>query len=81
MSNGKGRKGPTGLKGKRINGTTASSVQCPVPVRESDSVLVVPLRGDITDKIGTIDTINTISTISTIDTIDVIDSIDAFWAF
>ena len=39
-------KGPTGLKGKRINSTTASSVQCPVPVRESDSVLVVPLRGD-----------------------------------
>ena len=69
MSNGKSRKGPTGLKGKRINGTTASSVQCPVPVRESDSVLVVPLRGDIIDRIGTIDAI------------DVIDSIDAFRAF
>ena len=44
-------------------------VKCPVPVRESDSVLVVPLRGDIIDRIGTIDTI------------DVIDSIDAFRAF
>ena len=72
MSNWKGRKGPTGLKGKRINGTTASSARCPVPVRESDSVLVVQLRGDIIDRIGTIDTI---------DTIDVIDSIDAFRAF
>ena len=46
MSNRKGRKGPTGLTGKRINGTTASSVRCPVPVRESDSVLFVPLRED-----------------------------------
>ena len=75
MSNRKGRKGPTGLKGKRINGTTASSDQCPVPVRESDSVLLVPLRGDIIDRIGTIDTIDIR------DAIDVIDSIDAFRAF
>ena len=47
-------------------------MKCPVPVRESDSVLVVPLRGDIIDRIGTIDGI---------DAIDVIDSIDAFRAF
>ena len=47
-------------------------MKCPVPVRESDSVLVVPLRGDIIDRIGTIDGI---------DAIDVIDSIDAFMAF
>ena len=44
-------------------------MKCPVPVRESDSVLVVPLRGDIIDRIGTIDAI------------DIIDAIDAFRAF
>ena len=44
-------------------------MKCPVPVRESDYVLFVPLRGDIIDRIGTIDAI------------DVIDSIDAFRAF
>ena len=39
-------------------------MKCPVPVRESDSVLVVPLREDIIDRIGTIDAIIAIGAIS-----------------